>query len=33
MIGTYLHVEITGTTGFTFTGAVVPERVPLPMAG
>ena len=33
MIGTYLHVEITGTTGFTFTGAIVRERVPLPMAG
>jgi tRNA-2-methylthio-N6-dimethylallyladenosine synthase len=33
MIGTYLHVEITGTTGFTFTGAVVRERVSLPLAG
>jgi tRNA-2-methylthio-N6-dimethylallyladenosine synthase len=33
MIGTYANVEITGTTGFTFTGAIIPERVPLPMAG
>ena len=33
MIGSYVHVEITGTTGFTFTGAVVRERVPLPLAG
>jgi tRNA A37 methylthiotransferase MiaB len=33
MIGTYLRVEITGTTGFTFTGAVVRERVQLPQAG
>src|SRR5688572_20940832 len=33
MIGSYATVEITGTTGFTFTGAIVPERVPLPMAG
>ena len=33
MIGSYATVEITGTTGFTFTGAVVPDRVPLPMAG
>ncbi|HVH38774.1 MAG TPA: tRNA (N6-isopentenyl adenosine(37)-C2)-methylthiotransferase MiaB [Gemmatimonadaceae bacterium] len=35
MIGTYLTVELTGTTGFTFTGApvVAPERRPLPMAG
>ena len=35
MIGQYLHVELTGTTGSTFTGAVVearPERRPLPMA-
>ncbi|MDE3129405.1 MAG: tRNA (N6-isopentenyl adenosine(37)-C2)-methylthiotransferase MiaB [Gemmatimonadota bacterium] len=33
MLGRYLHVELTGTTGSTFTGAVVPERQPLPMAG
>jgi tRNA-2-methylthio-N6-dimethylallyladenosine synthase len=33
MLGTYLTVEITGTTGSTFTGAVVRERQPLPMAG
>jgi tRNA-2-methylthio-N6-dimethylallyladenosine synthase len=32
MIGTYLTVELTGTTGSTFTGAVVRERQPLPMA-
>jgi tRNA-2-methylthio-N6-dimethylallyladenosine synthase len=33
MVGRYLTVEITGTTGSTFTGAPVPERRPLPMAG
>ena len=33
MIGTYCTVELTGTTGSTFTGAVVRERQPLPMAG
>ena len=33
MLGTYLTVELTGTTGPTFTGAVVRERQPLPMAG
>jgi tRNA-2-methylthio-N6-dimethylallyladenosine synthase len=33
MIGQYLTVELTGTTGSTFTGAVVPDRKPLPMAG
>jgi tRNA-2-methylthio-N6-dimethylallyladenosine synthase len=32
MIGSYLTVELTGTTGSTFTGAVVRERAPLPMA-
>ena len=35
-IGRYLTVELTGTTGSTFTGAVVvpsPERRRLPMAG
>jgi len=33
LIGTYAHVEITGTTGFTFTGVPVRERMPLPLAG
>ena len=36
MLGQYLDVELTGTTGSTFTGAVVKptrERQPLPMAG
>lgn len=33
MLGQYLHVELTGTTGSTFTGQVVRERQPLPMAG
>lgn len=33
LIGTYATVEITGTTGSTFTGAVVQQRQPLPMAG
>ena len=33
LIGTYMTVELTGTTGSTFTGAVVAERQPLPMAG
>jgi tRNA-2-methylthio-N6-dimethylallyladenosine synthase len=33
LIGSYLTVELTGTTGSTFTGAVVKERRPLPMAG
>ena len=33
MIGTYLNVELTGTTGSTFTGQIVSERQPLPMAG
>ena len=32
LIGTYLAVELTGTTGSTFTGAVVHERQPLPIA-
>lgn len=32
-IGTYRHVELTGTTGSTFTGAIVPPRRVLPMAG
>lgn len=41
MIGQYFHVELTGTTGSTFTGQVVrdrdrdpvPTRQPLPVAG
>jgi tRNA-2-methylthio-N6-dimethylallyladenosine synthase len=33
MIGRYFNVELTGTTGSTFTGTIVPERQPLPMAG
>jgi tRNA-2-methylthio-N6-dimethylallyladenosine synthase len=33
MLGAYLTVELTGTTGSTFTGSVVRERQPLPMAG
>ena len=33
MLGEYLTVELTGTTGSTFTGAVVRQRQPLPMAG
>jgi tRNA-2-methylthio-N6-dimethylallyladenosine synthase len=32
MIGTYLTVELTGTTGSTFTGALVRERAALPIA-
>ena len=32
MIGSYATVELTGTTGSTFTGAVVRERAQLPMA-
>ena len=32
LIGSYLNVELTGTTGSTFTGSVVRERSPLPMA-
>jgi tRNA-2-methylthio-N6-dimethylallyladenosine synthase len=33
MLGRYFTVELTGTTGSTFTGSVVRERQPLPMAG
>ena len=33
MIGCYRTVELTGTTGSTFTGAVVPSRAALPLAG
>jgi tRNA-2-methylthio-N6-dimethylallyladenosine synthase len=32
MIGSYLTVELTGTTGSTFTGMVVKPRSPLPLA-
>ena len=32
LIGHYLTVELTGTTGSTFTGALVNERQPLPVA-
>ncbi|MGE5748411.1 MAG: tRNA (N6-isopentenyl adenosine(37)-C2)-methylthiotransferase MiaB [Gemmatimonas sp.] len=32
MIGSYAQVELTGTTGSTFTGAIVRERTPLPLA-
>jgi hypothetical protein len=32
LIGTYATVELTGTTGSTFTGTVVRERASLPMA-
>ena len=32
LVGTYLFVELTGTTGSTFTGAVVRERAALPIA-
>jgi tRNA-2-methylthio-N6-dimethylallyladenosine synthase len=33
MIGRYVTVELTGTTGSTFTGAIASERKPLPLAG
>lgn len=33
LVGTYCDVELTGTTGSTFTGAVVRSRAPLPMQG
>jgi tRNA-2-methylthio-N6-dimethylallyladenosine synthase len=32
MVGSYLTVELTGTTGSTFTGTVVQERRSLPVA-
>jgi hypothetical protein len=32
MLGSYVTVEITGTTGSTFTGQIVAERKPLPIA-
>jgi tRNA-2-methylthio-N6-dimethylallyladenosine synthase len=33
LVGQYLTVELTGTTGSTFTGTPVRDRTPLPMAG
>lgn len=33
LLGQYLTVELTGTTGSTFTGTVVRARDPLPVAG
>ncbi len=33
LVGQYLTVELTGTTGSTFTGSVVRERTALPVAG
>jgi tRNA-2-methylthio-N6-dimethylallyladenosine synthase len=33
MIGRYYTVELTGTTGSTFSGTIVPDRLALPMAG
>ena len=33
LIGSYMTVDITGTTGHTFTGAPVTSRATLPMAG
>ncbi len=33
LIGRYLTVELTGTTGSTFTGSPVAERAALPLAG
>ncbi|HEU4586040.1 MAG TPA: tRNA (N6-isopentenyl adenosine(37)-C2)-methylthiotransferase MiaB [Gemmatimonadaceae bacterium] len=33
LIGSYRTVELTGTTGSTFTGAVVQSRAALPLAG
>ena len=32
MIGSYMTVELTGTTGSTFTGTPVQAREPLPLA-
>jgi hypothetical protein len=32
MLGQYLTLEFTGTTGSTFTGQIVRERQPLPVA-
>jgi tRNA-2-methylthio-N6-dimethylallyladenosine synthase len=33
LIGRYLHVVLTGTTGSTFLGQIVPQRAALPLAG
>jgi tRNA-2-methylthio-N6-dimethylallyladenosine synthase len=33
LVGRYVTVELTGTTGSTFTGSPVRERSPLPLAG
>jgi tRNA A37 methylthiotransferase MiaB len=33
LIGKYLQVELTGTTGSTFLGQVVAQRLALPLAG
>jgi tRNA-2-methylthio-N6-dimethylallyladenosine synthase len=33
LIGKYLMVELTGTTGSTFIGQVTTQRAPLPLAG
>jgi tRNA-2-methylthio-N6-dimethylallyladenosine synthase len=33
MLGRYYTVELSGTTGSTFTGQIVRDRQPLPMAG
>jgi tRNA-2-methylthio-N6-dimethylallyladenosine synthase len=33
LVGRYLTVELTGTTGSTFTGQIVRDRLPLPLAG
>ncbi len=33
MLGAYAMAELTGTTGSTFTGQIVADRKPLPMAG
>jgi tRNA-2-methylthio-N6-dimethylallyladenosine synthase len=32
MVGQYFTVELTGTTGSTFTGQIIAERKPLPLA-
>jgi hypothetical protein len=32
LIGKYFIVEITGTTGSTFLGHIVPQRAALPLA-
>ena len=32
MLGQYFNVELTGTTGSTFTGQIIRDRKPLPVA-